>query len=358
MNRLAGYLFRLFSAEALALFALAGMLLFLAQALRMFDVVSVKGQDLGTLAGQVLLTMPTLAVAFAPVCMAIGLARGLRALQQNRELHIIHSSRRVGALIGGVAAYIATCALLIVLLTNVLEPVSRRYFNEWNARIAVDLVSRLMTPHKFVEVTPGVTMVIGARGGAGELGSFFVDDRRGAVRRTYIADSASVAADDEGYVLRLANGSIQYMSEAQKFSEISFMRYDLAVGNLTGSAQSGGGNDGTTSIELIAEAIAAGHFDSDARYAVSTRIGEGVRVVAFCLLAVALAFFPQGRRVTGGVPLEIIVLGAAFIERAALSNLPRIDPIFASSAALAMIAASLLVLLLKSHAWRRGPVPA
>jgi lipopolysaccharide export system permease protein len=358
MNRLAGYLFRLFSAEALGLFALAGALLFLAQALRMFDVVSVKGQDLATLAGQVLLTMPTLAVAFAPVCMAIGLARGLRALQQNQELHIIHSSRRLGALVGGIASYIAVCAVLIVLLTNIVEPISRRYFNDWNARIAVDLVSRLLTPHKFVEVTPGVTMVIGARGGAGELGSFFVDDRRGTVRRTYIADSASVAADAEGYVLRLASGSIQYMSEDQKFSEISFTRYDLAVGSLTESAPSGRGNDGTTSIELIAEAIAAGNLDPNARYAISNRVGEGVRVIAFCLLAVALAFFPQGRRVTSGIPLEIVVLGAAFAERAALANLPRIDPMFASSAAVALIAGSLLILLLRARPWPRRTAPS
>jgi lipopolysaccharide export system permease protein len=87
MTRLAGYLIRLFSAEALSLFALASALLFLGQALRMFDVISVKGQDLGTLIGQVSLTMPTLAVAYAPVCIAIGLARGLKVLQLNQELH-------------------------------------------------------------------------------------------------------------------------------------------------------------------------------------------------------------------------------------------------------------------------------
>jgi lipopolysaccharide export system permease protein len=357
MTRLAGYLIRLFSAEALALFALASALLLLAQALRMFDVISVKGQDMGTLVGQVLLTLPTLAIAFAPVCIAIGLARGLRALQQNQELHIIHSSRRVAALTGGVAGYIAISALLMVLLTNVLEPTSRRLYNDWTARVAVDLVSRLLTPHKFIEVTPGVTMVIGSRGAGGELGSFFADDRRNRdVRRTYIAKSANVAADGEGYVLRLTDGAIQYMSDDLQFSEISFSRYDLAVGNLTEAAQPGRGQDGTTSIEFIADAVATGEIEPHVRHVISARVGEGVRVIALCLLVVALAFFPSGRRGGGQVPLEIVVLGAAFAERALLANLPKVDPIFASWGSVALIAGSLLVLFVRSRTWLlRGP---
>ena len=101
MTRLAAYLVRMFSADALALFGVASLLLFLAQCLRSFDVVSVKGQDLLTLFGQALLIMPTLAVAFSHVCIGIGLARGLRALQLSQELHIIHSSRRMPALFRG-----------------------------------------------------------------------------------------------------------------------------------------------------------------------------------------------------------------------------------------------------------------
>jgi lipopolysaccharide export system permease protein len=356
MTRLAGYLIRLFSAEALALFALAAALLFLAQALRMFDVVAVKGQDLGTLVGHVLLTMPTLAIAFAPVCIAIGLARGLRTLQQNQELHIIHSSRRVPALAGGIAGYIGIAVLLMVLLTNILEPTSRRYYSDWTARVAVDLVGRLLTPNKFIEVTPGVTLVIGSRGAGGELGSFFADDRRNPeVRRTYIAASASVAADDEGYILRLTDGAIQYMSEDSQFSEISFSRYDLAVGNLTEAARSGRGQEGTTSIEFIADAVAKGTLEPHVQQVISARTGEGARVIALCLLVVALAFFPSGRRGGAQVPLEIVVLGAAFAERSMLANLLKVDPIFASWGAVVLIAGSLLMLFVRSRTWlRRG----
>ena len=82
MARLAGYLTRLFAAEALALFAVAAFLLFLVQCLRSVDLVSVKGQDLVTLVGQALLTMPTLGLAFIHVCLGIGLARAERGTRQ------------------------------------------------------------------------------------------------------------------------------------------------------------------------------------------------------------------------------------------------------------------------------------
>ena len=46
MARLSRYLLRLFWSEAMALFAVAAFLLFLIQCLRLFDLVSDKGQGL------------------------------------------------------------------------------------------------------------------------------------------------------------------------------------------------------------------------------------------------------------------------------------------------------------------------
>lgn len=351
MTRLAGYLIRLFSSEALALFALASALLFLGQSLRLFDVVAVKGQDIPTLLGQVFLTMPTLAIAYAPVCIAIGLARGLKTLQQNNELHIIHASRRVRALVGGISGYVLICATLMVLLTSFVEPLTRRYYNQWTATVAADLVGRLLTPHKFVEVTPGVTLVIGSRGPGGELGSFFADDNRNPQsRQTYIAESATVAADDEGYLIQLKNGSIEYMTDDFRFSQISFTRYDLAVGRLTDGVTATTA-DGMTTIDFIAEAVAKGSMDRAIFDVLLARFGEGTRVIAFCFIVAALAFFPHARRAKTEVPLEIFVLGVAFAERAALANLPPLPAIFASWGSVALIVGSLAFLLIRAR-WR------
>ncbi|HQZ13988.1 MAG TPA: LptF/LptG family permease, partial [Devosia sp.] len=340
MTRLTRYLSRLFVVDSLALFAVASLLLFLMQCLRSFDVVSAQGQDLLTLVGQAILTIPTLAIAFLHVCIGIGLARALRGLQQSQELHIIHSSRQTGSLFRAIAIYAVGGMLLVLLLTNLLEPTTRKTFNTWSTNIAADLVGRTLVPHTFVQVTPGVTLVIGARGPNGTLDSFFADDARDPeIRRTYIADSATVAADDEGYVLQLVNGSIQYSTSEGQFSEVSFGRYDLAVDRLTAS----GGVEGLENINSI-QLIQTRGFDAGTMGQLRGRLGEAWRVLSICLFVAAFGAFPHGRRAGREFPLEVAVLAVAFIERGISTNLVSPIPLVPYSGVLVVGAVSLAIL--------------
>src|SRR5690606_273149 len=98
MDRLSRYLQGQFFAQALTIFAAGGALIWLMQLLRLFDLVSAQGQNFLTLMGQSALTTPTFARSILYVCFAIGLVRGLRALQASRELHTIHAAQRTGSL--------------------------------------------------------------------------------------------------------------------------------------------------------------------------------------------------------------------------------------------------------------------
>lgn len=348
MTRLAGYLIRVFSFDALSLFSVAIVLLFLAQCLRAFDVISVMGQDFLTLVGQTALTMPTLAMAFAHVCVGIGLARGLKTLQASHELHIVHTSRRLPALFGGIATYAVVGTILVLILSNIIEPTTRKAYAGWSASVAADLVSRTLRPNQFIEIAPDVTVVIGSRGPSGELGSFFADDRRNsAMRRTYIASSASVAADGSGYVLQLTDGAIQYLSADQKYSEVTFARYDIAVDRLTGAMDAPTGPDTVTTPDLIAEALASGQLSGAARAAIGARLGEGLRVLATCLLVAGLAAFPHGRRNKLEIPIEMIILLLAFAERAVTAYLRMPDPLLPPSGAVAVAAIGAGILFYK-----------
>lgn len=328
---------------------MAAFLLYLIQVLRTFSVVSVKGQDLFTLLGQALLTMPTLGVVFLYVCVGIGLARGLRALQASQELHIIHASRRIPALIGAVGIFAGGWALLVLLLANFIEPATNRQFNDWSASVAADLVSRTLTPHRFAEVVPGVTMVIGDRKSEGELTDFFADDNRNReMRRTYLARTATVAADEQGYVLQLRDGAIQYMSSDNRFSEVAFARYDIALERLTGAAEARDELGETDSLVLVQRALASGRWDDNTIRQLSRRLGESLRVIAICLFVTAIAAFPHGQRTQRRLPIELLVLAIAFVERGLSSNLlPRTpyDPIPGALLLALASAAALLVRL-------------
>jgi lipopolysaccharide export system permease protein len=356
LTRLSTYLAKVFATDAIALFAVAAFLLFLIQCLRTFSVVSVKGQDLLTLVGQALLTMPSLGVVFLYVCVGIGLARGLRALQSSQELHIIHSSQRVPALLMAIGSYAGIGTLIVLLLSNFVEPATNRQFNDWSASIAADLVGRTLTPNRFAEVVPGVTMLIGDRAANGELTDFFADDNRDRqVRRTYVAKSATIAADDQGYVLQLRDGAIQYMSSDSRFSEVAFARYDVALERLTGPTESREALGETNSFELVARAMAAGTWDAETLRHLARRMGEGVRVLAICLFVTAIAAFPNGHRGRREIPLELVVLAVAFIERGASSNLLPSSPLDPVPGAFLLATLSIIVLVVRLKVF--SPVP-
>lgn len=349
MNRLTLYLARSFATDALLLFGVVGALLWMINCLRSFDVVSVKGQGLLTLAWQGLLTMPPLLLAFMFICVGIGMARALQALQSNHELHIIHTAHGVGALFRATVLVGAIGVVAVLLMSNVIEPWTARQANRLQAEMAADLVSSTLKPGRFTQVTPGVLLLIGGRTLDGEITDFFADDRRNPVsRRTYIAERATVSRDKEGYVLELRDGSIQYMDDG-RFSEISFGRYNLSVERLTQATSDTDGLWAHDSFSLVASALQSGDWSPELIDRLTTRMSEGLRVIGMCLLVLAISGFPSGRRIGAAVPMEAVVLGVGVIERGVSSY----SPLGPSTGALLMIICGAVLLLVRI--WPRRP---
>ncbi len=323
MTRLSTYLFRLFAAEAAALFGVALTILYLVQLLRIVEVGAVRDRGLGTLFWQTILGLPPLSIAFLYVCLAIGLARALRAMQASRELHIMHVSQRLPALIGTIIGYSSIGTLMVLLLAHVIEPMASRENNQIKAQAAADLVGRSLVPNRFAELGDGVTITVGGRGADGQITSFFADDRRDAdTRRTYIADSALITADELGYVLQLEDGTIQYRTADGQFSEISFERYDIALERLTGDEDTGERRGDQSTYGMIMRGLTAGEWPAESLRRMAERTSDGFRVLALCLFVAAISAFPSGRRKEPALPVEITVLGAVLFERAVTSYAP------------------------------------
>lgn len=323
MTRLGTYLFRLFAAEAAALFGVALTILYLVQLLRVVEVGAVRDRGLGTLFWQTILGLPPLSIAFLYVCLAIGLARALRAMQASRELHIIHVSQRLPVLLGSILGYAAIGTLLVLLLAHVIAPWASRENNQIRAHAAADLVGRSLVPNRFAELGDGVTITVGGRGADGEITSFFADDRRDEnTRRTYIADSALITADEFGYVLQLKDGTIQYRTADGQFSEISFDRYDIALERLTGDEDTGERRGDLSTYGIIARGLTEGEWPADSLRRMAERTADGFRVLALCLFVAAVSAFPSGRRKEPILPVEIAVLGVVLFERAVTSYAP------------------------------------
>lgn len=352
MARLSRYLLRLFWSEAMALFAVAAFLLFLIQCLRLFDLVSGKGQNLLTLVGQALLSMPGLGVVFLYVCLGIGLGRALRGLQSSSELGIIHSNGLLPALLRSVGLYTIGGTAIVLLLSHVADPLGVRAGNDWSTSIAADLVSRSMIPHRFTSLGGGVSMVIGGRDSNGNISDFFADDPRDPEsHRTYYARNAVITHDTQGYVLRMHDGAVQYLTSDGRFSQVAFQQYDLPMDRLAGDPASYDANGQTPSYELIGAALATGNWDPSTVKTLLKRSGEGMRVLAICALVAALALFPSGRR-RSELPVEIVVLGAAFVERAVTSYLVGPGIMEVASGSVLLLAAAVVVLLIRLRVFR------
>ncbi|WP_375451655.1 LptF/LptG family permease [uncultured Devosia sp.] len=323
MRRLTRYLAQLFAVDALILFAVVCVLLWLVNCLRGFDLISVKGQGLWVLAYQGVLAMPPLALVFFYVCIGIGMARALQALKINHELHIIHTTDGLRGL-GGATATVAVVGMICVLaLSNFIEPWSMRGLNQLSASVAADLVSSTLKPKRFTQVSPGVVLLIGGRSGEGAITEFFADDRRDPeIRRTYIAQTARVSSDGENYVLELHDGSLQYAEASGRFSEISFARYDLNVDRLAQPLDPGDELAERDSLELIRTGLATGEWSEASVERLNTRMGEALRVAGICMLVLAISGFPSGRRGRITLPMEVIVLLLAFVERGISSYSP------------------------------------
>lgn len=353
MKRLTAYLARLFVTDAVILFGVVCFLLWLVNCLRSFDVVSVKGQGILTLAAQGLLTMPPLTIAFFYVCIGIGLARALQSLQANRELHIIHTSHGLPSLWSATAIVAGAGVVGVLLLSNFLEPYANRRLNLLSASVAADLVSSTLKPQRFTQVTPGVVLLIGGRSGDGEIQEFFADDRRDPqVRRTYIAESARVSSDGENYVLELRNGTLQNTEPNGRFSEITFGRYDISVERLSQPVGEANPMYEKDSVTLISEAMAGNGWTQELMSLLGNRAAEGLRVIGICMVVLALSGFPSGRRSRFNIPMEAVVMLIAFGER----GLSAYSPLGPSTGALIMIAGGGIALALKTR--RRAIPPA
>lgn len=316
MNRLSSYFIKLFAAEAAGLFGVALTIIYLAQTLRLIDIDTVRERGLGVLFWQTILAVPQLAIAFLYTCIAIGLARALRGMQASRELHITHVAQLLPTLLRAVLVYAGIGMVLVLVLSHAIDPMAQRATNVLQAQAAADLVGRSLVPNRFAELDDGVTVTVGGRGPRGEITSFFADDNRDPrTRRSYIADSAVISSDELGYVLQLARGTIQYRTSEGQFSEISFDRYDIALERLTGEPDTEKRRRNLPTWDMVSAALADGNWPNEWVNRIAERTADGLRVLALCLLVVAISGFPSGRRREPRIPIEVTVLCAVLVER-------------------------------------------
>ena len=348
MSRLVRYLTSLFTIQSLSLFFVASLLVWITQALRLFDVITAKGQDIFVLIGQASLTTPRLAMAIIYICMGIGLARAMRLLQNSKELHTIHSTKKTSDLFKAIAIFIFGGMVFTSIIANWVEPLANKAYSKWNEEVAADLVGRALNPNRFSEVVPGLVIVIGDRLSDGTIVDFFANDKRDKENpRTYISKEAQIVFDEKGYNISLIDGVMQVFKENGEFNEISFNRYDLSLDKLLSETDNKKTTDETDSFTLVKAGIKEGGISPNIWHELNERFSETLRVLALCLFVAALVAYPHARRGKTYFPIELVVLLVGLSERTIGTILSKILPTTQYSSSLILLFIAIVIFAYK-----------
>lgn len=308
MDRIAQYsFFQILKASAgfAALLALLGWLL---QLLRSIDLVTAKGQDLFTMISQSLLVVPEILSIILFLCVSLGIAKGLSALQTSKEIFPIHSSSGPKPLLKSFIALIAFAICLDIALQHQLVPLSNQTAAKRSDEINADLVANSSRPGSFTEISPRLTMMIEGRAEDGSGQGFFLHDERDAERsQTIIAEKSQLAKSGDLLFVRLINGAIQYYTyETQQLSTLEFNTYQVSVRELSQSNLFA--TVEPTTAELVA-IITSGASSANLTRIVNVRLSSPLYIFGLGLFAFALTYAPSGRRKKAWLGPEVVILG-------------------------------------------------
>ena len=121
----------------------------------------------------------------------------------------------------------------------------------------------------------------------------------------------------------------------------------MKLDELTGEAESTDTLSQTTSVDIVRKAFAGKALTRNESRVLVRRSVEAGRVVAICLFVAALAMFPTGNRLRFTVPIELVVLAAAFLERGVTSYVPLPSPMDGTAGPLLLTAVALVILAIR-----------
>ena len=211
MGSIDKYIFRTTLASfAVVLVSLTGVI-WITQALRGIDLMTSQGQTIVTFLGLTSLVIPSLVQLISPIALMIAISHTLNKLATDSEI-IVMNAAGFSPFRLFFPFFYATCvvALLVAFLAAYLAPDGLRRIKQWDAQITADLLTTLLQPGRFAQLTQNLTVRIRAREPGGQLAGILIDDRRDPKARvSIIAERGNVVQSDNGSFLVLEDGNLQ-----------------------------------------------------------------------------------------------------------------------------------------------------
>jgi len=211
----------------LILASLTGIV-WIALALRQFNVVTSQGQDTWMLIKMTSLAVPNLMAIIAPFSFLIAALQTLNRLNTDSELIVLSAA---GSKVWTVARPLILLALLVscflAFVGHIAQPWSMRLLSDYLVQVRSDLLTQVIQPGRFSSPEPDLMFHIRDRSADGELlGLVMHDTRDKAQTQSYLAEHGSIVKQDGTAYLVMSTGHIIRRTDADAPPQIvAFDKY-------------------------------------------------------------------------------------------------------------------------------------
>jgi len=314
MNLIARYLFGRYVAATFGFVILLAFLGWLIQLLRTIDVVTAKGQSVLTLFTQSMLVVPEIISIILYICVALGAARGLRAMQVSKELFPIHSSVGLKPLLQSIGLFLLVGVIFDITLAHQLVPKTNQLAAKRADEINADLIANSSRPGQFTDIAPNLTLMIEGRAEDGTgLGFFLHDSRNPEKNQTTFASQSQLSRADDTLYIKLKDGAIQYFNtKTQTMSTLEFGTYSVAVRELASSNLFAAVEP--SSIEVLA-LTQAGLSNQRHVALLHDRVASAIYLICLVVFAFSMTMQPRPMRSKRRISGDVVILGVGVVVK-------------------------------------------
>lgn len=238
MRSLTRYILRQSFAVMIFVTAALSAAIWLAQSLRLIDLIVNRGLSIGAFLYLALLTVPRFLDLVLPIGAFIAVLFTFNRLIGESELVIMRAAGLGPWALARPVLILAAIAFAVLMsLSLYFLPVANRGFKDLLFEIRNRFVSSLIQEGTFTTISNKLTIYVRSRDSEGELGGILINDSRDPARPvTILAQRGAVADSPKGSRIILIDGERQqYTVASGKLSVLTFRRYTLDLASLRGA---------------------------------------------------------------------------------------------------------------------------
>jgi lipopolysaccharide export system permease protein len=235
MTRLNRYILRQCFGVMLFVTAALSAAIWLAQSLRLIDLIVNRGLSIDVFLYLAALILPRFLDIVLPIGVFIAVLFTFNRLTAESELVVMRSSGLSHIALAKPVLMLAGIAFLVLMsLSAYFLPASNSAFKDLQFEIRNRFVSSLIQEGTFTTISDKLTIYIRSRDDRGEVVGLLINDSRNPQRQvTIVAERGAFVDSPTGARIVMANGNRQqFDTETRKLSLLTFDSYTLDLGAL------------------------------------------------------------------------------------------------------------------------------